>query len=100
MLCWYKKNGGKTTQKRAEELPVVSGFFFLPFGKELEQHNRPLTSPCRSHQWCTSLVYSEYANWHVNGKRAVAAPHENSLFGPSDHERSSAPFVGKKSILF
>lgn len=33
----------KTTQKRTEELSIVS-FFFFPFAKEPEQHNRPPTS--------------------------------------------------------
>lgn len=90
----------KTAKGNANESGrAFSCFGFFQFGKELEQHNRPPTSRCCSHQWCTSLVYSEYANWHVNGNTAVAALHENSLFGPPDHERRTVLFVEMKSMF-
>lgn len=99
MLCCAdtRKTVTDNTKESGRAFSSIVCFFF-PF-RNREQHNRPPTSRCCSHQWCTSLVYSEYANYHVNGNAAVAALHQKSLFGPSDHGRSSVHFVETKSMF-
>lgn len=86
----------KTTQKRTEELSIVSFFFFFSFCKRTRA-TQQATDVMR--QWCASLVYSEYADEHVNGNIAVAALHEIRLFGPLDHARLSVLFVETQSMF-
>lgn len=96
LLCWCQKNSQRRHKRERKSFKLYHFFFFFSFRKRTRT-TQQATDVMR--QWCTSLVYSEYADYRVNGNIAVAARHEICLFGPLDHARSSVLFVETQSMF-